>query len=176
MLCMSSLQQISNHVGYTNITFLHVPQVQFSFLNSKYWKSVISKLVLALWTWEANLLPTVLPPDEDFQNQISACWIFIYIYIGKKVNDFPGMSLTKLCLAGNNYSPLGKVWLATSRPGMGKSVTFFTVQLINSRKEVPPRHQQQFIRPFCRSSFSCFQWPGKRFLHSIVTFVSTVCR
>jgi hypothetical protein len=48
----------------------------------------------------------------------------------KRLTIFPspaGMSLTKLSLGGNNkiFSHLGKVWLVTSRLGMGKSVTFF---------------------------------------------------
>ncbi len=59
------------------------------------------------------------------------------LHCKKRLSFFPfpdGMSLTKVSLAGNNLiiPGQGEFDLLTSRLGMGKSLTCFTVQLFNS--------------------------------------------
>jgi hypothetical protein len=61
-------------------------------------------------------------------------YLSIAVHCKKRLAIFPspaGMSLTKLSLAGNNYSRLGRVWLVTSRLGTGTSRTFFYSVLCN---------------------------------------------
>jgi hypothetical protein len=55
-------------------------------------------------------------------------WYLYDLHCKKRLANFQspaGMSLTKLSVAGNNYSRPGRVRLVTSRLGTGKSLTFF---------------------------------------------------
>ncbi len=94
-------------VWWNNLQYLSIRWNNLRYL------SIEDRLAIA-WSWSYR---------QDVRNRI---------HCKKRLAVFPspaGMSLTLPGAEKFNYSPPGRVWLVTSRLGMGKLLTFFTVYL-----------------------------------------------